>query len=648
MEAEHKMAQKIQFRRDTSANWASVNPILSQGELGFETNTGKFKIGNGSSYWSEIGYHQSGGGDFSTVTGTIGETQIPQGVNAVVIPTHLRSANNGEAGQVLSLDSIGQFEWITLDGGSGAPLATVATTGNYDDLAHLPTFSLGNVRDTNTIVGIGSLSEGSQYKIVTQGGSDWTLAGSSSNNVGTVFTALNNGNVAGGTGTVRLVGRFSVALTGNYLDLLEVPTTLSSFTDDVGYISTVTLSTYVTTSQVDQIVGATIDAAIGSSGTFYQVLQELASANTSTFVADALAARLRVDVDTQGLTTQEKSNAVTNLGLATVAVSGSFNDLADVPETFAITPASYSEIGGVIIGSGLTVDNVGRINVDTSTVTVSIIGEDYQGPLGPYNLKGEVGQSAGQLLADSNFVYIAKSTFNPSPYTTNATASSSTNVITSAASQWLAQIDNAKAGYASGSWRLYNPAKDTSYSITGIATSGGVAYVTLDSQITYNISQSYYIQTTDTWARIAQMDAYGTQPASIGGLESTSASGTITLASGQPYGTTATMFTLDCTGITYGELAVSFTDTNNTEYYKGTLEVHLYPDSTYIIQPNTAGNKTDRIGVGFTSGASEPYTNPALIKIPVYNTDFNQATILTQSTCVITNIKYSWLIRSNI
>jgi hypothetical protein len=248
MEAEHKMAQKIQFRRDTSSNWASVNPILSQGELGFETNTGKFKIGNGSSYWLELSYHQTGGGDFNTITGTIGETQIPSGVNAVIIPTHLRSANNGETGQLLSKNSIGQFEWITPADGGGAPLATVATTGNYDDLTHLPTFSLGNLRDTNTIVSIGSLSEGSQYKIVTQGGSDWTLAGLSSNNVGTIFTALNNGNVAGGSGTVRLVGRFAVALSGNYLDLLEVPTTLSSFTDDVGYISTVTLATYVTTS----------------------------------------------------------------------------------------------------------------------------------------------------------------------------------------------------------------------------------------------------------------------------------------------------------------------------------------------------------------------------------------------------------------
>jgi hypothetical protein len=50
------MATKIQVRRDTSANWTSLNPTLSSGEIGYETNTGKFKIGNGSSLWLDLDY----------------------------------------------------------------------------------------------------------------------------------------------------------------------------------------------------------------------------------------------------------------------------------------------------------------------------------------------------------------------------------------------------------------------------------------------------------------------------------------------------------------------------------------------------------------------------------------------------------------
>lgn len=50
------MAVKIQFRRDTAANWESTNPILSQGELGLDLTNEKFKIGNGSDNWQTLEY----------------------------------------------------------------------------------------------------------------------------------------------------------------------------------------------------------------------------------------------------------------------------------------------------------------------------------------------------------------------------------------------------------------------------------------------------------------------------------------------------------------------------------------------------------------------------------------------------------------
>jgi hypothetical protein len=55
------MAVKIQLRRDTFANWLSNNPTLSSGEIGIETDTFKFKIGNGSSEWNSLPY--AGGGE---------------------------------------------------------------------------------------------------------------------------------------------------------------------------------------------------------------------------------------------------------------------------------------------------------------------------------------------------------------------------------------------------------------------------------------------------------------------------------------------------------------------------------------------------------------------------------------------------------
>lgn len=47
---------RIQNRRGTAAQWTAGNPILAIGEVGFETDTGKFKIGNGISNWTSLQY----------------------------------------------------------------------------------------------------------------------------------------------------------------------------------------------------------------------------------------------------------------------------------------------------------------------------------------------------------------------------------------------------------------------------------------------------------------------------------------------------------------------------------------------------------------------------------------------------------------
>jgi len=46
----------IQLRRGTAAQWTTANPTLAAGEVGFETDTGKFKIGTGSTAWTALVY----------------------------------------------------------------------------------------------------------------------------------------------------------------------------------------------------------------------------------------------------------------------------------------------------------------------------------------------------------------------------------------------------------------------------------------------------------------------------------------------------------------------------------------------------------------------------------------------------------------
>ena len=50
------MATRIKLRRDTATRWQNINPVLSLGEPGVETDTGKMKIGDGNKTWNLLDY----------------------------------------------------------------------------------------------------------------------------------------------------------------------------------------------------------------------------------------------------------------------------------------------------------------------------------------------------------------------------------------------------------------------------------------------------------------------------------------------------------------------------------------------------------------------------------------------------------------
>lgn len=52
------MAEKVTIIQKTSAEWASLNPVLTVNEVGVETDTMKMKAGDGTSTWSAVPYGQ--------------------------------------------------------------------------------------------------------------------------------------------------------------------------------------------------------------------------------------------------------------------------------------------------------------------------------------------------------------------------------------------------------------------------------------------------------------------------------------------------------------------------------------------------------------------------------------------------------------
>ena len=52
------MANRIQLRRDGAQQWANVNPILAQGEIGIEIDTSRLKVGDGVTSWNSLKYER--------------------------------------------------------------------------------------------------------------------------------------------------------------------------------------------------------------------------------------------------------------------------------------------------------------------------------------------------------------------------------------------------------------------------------------------------------------------------------------------------------------------------------------------------------------------------------------------------------------
>lgn len=150
------MADIIQIRRDTAANWTAVNPILAQGEFGVETDTLKLKIGDGTSPWTGLRYYHSGSpyeaGEGISINGfTISNTGI------VTIGTGGANGTIKANGQDITVKGLGSAAYTSssdyatsAQGGKAdtavqpSALATVATSGSYTDLSNKPTIPTVN------------------------------------------------------------------------------------------------------------------------------------------------------------------------------------------------------------------------------------------------------------------------------------------------------------------------------------------------------------------------------------------------------------------------------------------------------------------------------------------------------------------------
>lgn len=100
--------ERIQLRRDTSTRWREVNPILMEGEVGFETDTRLRKIGDGVNRWNDLEYLKAEG-----IVQEIGNSEdVSISQKTLSNETFLNRVNLKSSNDLDLCTQIGIYTWI--------------------------------------------------------------------------------------------------------------------------------------------------------------------------------------------------------------------------------------------------------------------------------------------------------------------------------------------------------------------------------------------------------------------------------------------------------------------------------------------------------------------------------------------------------
>jgi len=144
------MPYRILFRRDIAANWTLNNPVLADGEPGWETDTDRLKIGDGVTAWTNLSYYVgTTGGTGSTgsngptgATGSIGVTGATGPIGSTG-PTGSTPSDYASTGPNLFYGS----QTIAATGPTGATGPYTLILADYNDLTFLdnPSAATGGI-----------------------------------------------------------------------------------------------------------------------------------------------------------------------------------------------------------------------------------------------------------------------------------------------------------------------------------------------------------------------------------------------------------------------------------------------------------------------------------------------------------------------
>jgi len=204
---------QFQFRRGTAAEWTAVNPTLASGEMGLETDTDLFKIGDGTTSWNSLSYGGlqgatgAAGPTGATGAGSTGATGVA-GVNGSTGATGATGVT-GVDGSTGATGVAGPTGATGLTGSTGPAGTSVSIIGSVTDVNVNPPNNPQTTLNTafpSAITGNGVIDDAT--------GDLWVYDGSLWVNVGTIVgpagatgaTGLGATGVAGPTGATGIQG----------------------------------------------------------------------------------------------------------------------------------------------------------------------------------------------------------------------------------------------------------------------------------------------------------------------------------------------------------------------------------------------------------------------------------------------------------
>ena len=123
---------KVQLRRDTASNWTTKNPTLLSGEMGIETDTNKFKFGDGNKTWTQLDYAstESITPTWGGIVGTLGDqTDLNTALTAKVEKTTEFSVSESDT-TIPVFDTLDNT-WIYTNNGGIGDTAVLKTSSAY-------------------------------------------------------------------------------------------------------------------------------------------------------------------------------------------------------------------------------------------------------------------------------------------------------------------------------------------------------------------------------------------------------------------------------------------------------------------------------------------------------------------------------------